>query len=267
MQAWMRVMERVNLLEQSPWWLIPFALLMLVMLHAMMEFTVSLLVERPQSNRKPITADELRQRLLAVNEADRPDPLVAGQDCDLEIDWELAAVPQPRRLAIVKAASGGRLRLLLDEQRHELRLNEVTRSYYFFFGLAGRLPRLSGYAGFQSGPPGHPMTKELSRIANRGGWNVRPVLWWFQATHRGYHVLESLTPAPLRRWPARRFWGVLYPLSYVLGLGYLAAIIGALDRHDWLLLGGVSAAWWGGWGFLVWMLLGFPAFWRRRRRR
>ncbi|HEX9924719.1 MAG TPA: hypothetical protein VGD99_18835, partial [Anaerolineae bacterium] len=117
-------MERVNLLEQSPWWLIPFALLMLVMLHAMMEFTVSLLVERPQSNRKPITAGELRQRLLAVNEADQPDPLAAGQDCDLEINWGLEAVPQARRLAIVKAASGGRLRLLLDEQRHELRLNQ-----------------------------------------------------------------------------------------------------------------------------------------------
>ncbi len=58
-QAQNRAMGGVNLLEQSPWWLIPFALLMLVMLHAMMEFTVSLLVERPQANRKPLAADRL----------------------------------------------------------------------------------------------------------------------------------------------------------------------------------------------------------------
>jgi hypothetical protein len=262
----MSVIEGKNLLDQSLWWLLPYVLLMAVMLHAMMEFTVSLLAQRPQGNRKPIPPDELRQRLLAANEAGQPYQLVAGQDCDLEIDWELGVVPQPRRLAIVKSASGGRLRLLLDEQRHELRMNEVTRSYYFIFGLVGRLPRLGGYAGFQSGPPGHPMTRELSRVANRGGWSVRPVLWWFQATHQGYHFLESLTPAPLRRWPARRFWGILYPLSYGLGVGYLVVIIGSLDRQDGLLLVGISAGWWGIWGFLVWMLRGFPAFWRRRRR-
>ena len=239
---------------------------MLVMIHAMMEFTVSLLVQRPPANRKPITADELRQRLLVVNEADQPYPLVEGKDCDLEIYWELGEVPQPSRLAIAKAASGGRIRLLLDEQRHELRMNQVTRSYYFFFGLIGWLPRLGGYAAVQSGPPGPAMTKELDRITNRGGWSVRPVLWWFQATHRGYHLLETLTPAPLRHWSARRFWGILYPLSYVLGMGYLVVIIGSLDRHDLLLMVGISAIWWGVWGFLVWMLCGFPAFWRRRRR-
>ncbi|MBI3942306.1 MAG: hypothetical protein HY326_04775 [Chloroflexi bacterium] len=254
----------MNLLEQSLWWLIPFALLMLVMLHAMMEFTVSLLAQRPQSHRKPIPADELRQRLLAANEGDQPYPLVEGKDCDLEIRWELEKVPQPSRWAIASAASGGRLRLLLDEHRHEVRMNQVTYSYYFFFGLTGWLPRLGGYAGVQSGPSGHPMTKALSRIANRGGWSVRPVLWWFQATYRGYHLLERLTPAPLRRWPARRFWGMLYPLSYVLGMGYLVVIIGSLDRQDVLLLAGISTVWWGIWGFLVWVLRGFPAFWRGR---
>jgi hypothetical protein len=76
---------------------------MLVMIHAMMEFTVSLLVQRPPANRKPITADELRQRLLVVNEADQPYPLVEGKDCDLEIYWELGEFPsQP--FAIAKAA-------------------------------------------------------------------------------------------------------------------------------------------------------------------
>ena len=79
-------------------------------------------------------------------------------------------------------------------------------------------------------------------------------------------MLQVLTPAPLRRWPARQFWGGLYPLSYCLGIGYLVAIIGPLDRHTLLVLIGVSAIWWGVWGFLVWALGGFPAFWRRKRR-
>jgi hypothetical protein len=47
---------------------------------------------------------------------------------------------------------------------------------------------------------------------------------------------------------------------------YLVAMIGPLDRRNLLLLLGISAAWWGIWGFLVWMLTGFPAFWRRQRR-
>lgn len=84
------------------------------------------------------------------------------------------------------------------------------------------------------------MTRELSRITNRAGWSLRPVLWWFQATHRGFHRLETLTPAPLRRWSARRFWGILYPLSYLLGMSYLVVIIGPFDRHNWLVLVGVS---------------------------
>lgn len=256
----------MSLLEQSLWWLLPFVLMMLLMLHAMMEFTTSLLAQRPHANRKPIPAEELRQRLLAGHKADQSYQLIAGKDCDLEIYWELQEGLPPGRLAIAKAASGGRLRLLLDEQCHEVRMNQVTRSYYFFLGLTGWLPHLGGYASFQSGPPGYAMTKEFSRIANRGGWSVRPVLWWFQATYRGYHLLETLTPVPLRRWSTRRFWGILYPLSYVLGMGYLVLIIGSLDRHNFLILVGISAIWWGIWGFLAWILCGFPAFWRRRRR-
>lgn len=256
----------MNLLEQSPWWFVPFILLTMVMLHAMMAFTVSLLVQRPLQKRKPIRANELRQRLLTLNETDEHYQIDAGQDCDLEIYWKLEEAGPPGGLAIYKAASDGRLRLLLDEQRHELRVNQVSRSYYFFLGLAGRLPRLRGYAAFHSGPPGHALTDEISRIANRGGWSVRPVLWWFEATHRGHYWLNRLTPAPLRQWPARRLWGFVYPISYILAIGYLVLIIGPFDQRDWLILATVSIAWWGMWGFLVWLLCGLPRFWRRNRR-
>jgi hypothetical protein len=103
-------------------------------------------------------------------------------------------------------------------------------------------------------------------MAYRCGWTVRPVIWWFQATHSGSRVLQALTPALLRRWTTRRFWGALYPLSYFLGVGYLVAIISPLDRYTLLMLIGVSAIWWGIWGFLAWALSGFRALLQRKRR-
>jgi hypothetical protein len=252
----------MNILEQSLWWLVPFVLLVLIMLHAMMEYTVSLLAQRPQASRNPIPAGELRQRLLAVSEHAQPYHLAEGQDCDLEITWETGEIPRSGRLFIAKSASRSRVRLLLDESRHELRMNQVSRSYYFFLGLSGWLPRIGGYAGAQSGPPETALTQEVSRIANRYGWTVRPMLWWFQTTYRGVHFLESLTPAPLRRLPARRFWGILYPLAYFLSIAYLMVIAGPLEWEDVLIAIGISAVWWGVWGFLVWAIRGFPALWR-----
>jgi len=253
------------LIEQSGWWLVPYLALMLVMLHAMMEFTVSLLVKRP-AHRRPVSAGELRQRLLALNGADLPYPLVEGRDCDLEMEWSYEDTRRSR-FAISWEASSTRLRFLLDEQRHELRMHQVDSGSRFFVGLQGWLPRLQGAAGFGAGPPGESLTKEISRVAQRGGWTVRPVLWWFQATHSGARFLRTITPAPLRNWPARRFWGWLYPLSFFGGLAYLVVIMGGLDWRNGLILAGVSAGWWGIWGFLVWMLLGFPAFWRSKRAR
>jgi hypothetical protein len=257
--------KTASLLEQSPWWLVPYIVLMLVMVHAMMEFTVSLLVKRPPANRKPAPGNELRRRLLALNEPDQSHPLIEGRDCDLEIKWAKEDA-RHGRFALSRHSSSSHLRFLLDEQRHELRVHQISSGSGFFLGLEGWLPRIQGYASFSAGPPGQALTQDISQIANRSGWAVRPVLWWFQATRSGYHFLRALTPAPLRQWPARRFWGVLYPLSYFVGMGYLMAIIGSLDQQNLLLLVGISAVWWGIWGFLVWALCGFPAFWRRRRR-
>ena len=189
-----------------------------------------------------------------------------GQDCDLEIRWEHEDF-QRGRFALSRHSSSSHLRFLLDEQRHELRMNQVDSGSNFFLGLEGWLPRLQGYASFSAGPPGEMLTKDISHMAYRSGWTVRPVIWWFQATHSGFRMLRALTPTPLRRWTARQLWGVLYPLSYALSVGYLVAIVGRLDRHTLLMLIGISASWWGVWGFLAWALCGFPAFWRRPRRK
>jgi len=253
-----------SLLDHSLWWLVPYVVLVLLMVYAMMEFTVTLL-QRPPANRKPVAGDELRRRLLTLHNPDHSYPLVVGQDCDLEIRWQHEDVRRGR-FALSRQASSSHLRFLLDEQRHELRMHQVDSGSGFFLGLEGWLPRLQGYASLSAGPPGQILTKDISHVAYRSGWTVRPVLWWFQATYSGSRVLQALTPAPLRRWPARRFWGVLYPLSYFLGIGYLVVIIGPLDRHALLVLSGVSTIWWGIWGFLAWALSGFPVFWRRKRR-
>lgn len=253
----------MNLLEQSLWWLVPFILIILLMLHAMMEFTVSLLVKRPETKRNPIPARQLMERLLEENRNTQAYKLEKGEDSHLEIAWEAGELPRQRQRAISRGSSRSHIRLLFDESRAELRINLVAYSYFFFIGMAGWLPRVTGYASAVSGPPDAVMTSEISRIANRYGWSVRPVLWWFQATHRGFHFLEALTPPPLRRWPARRFWGILYPLSYFVGMIYLVWIAGGLDRNGIILVGGVSAAWWGLWGLLVWALTGFPVFRRK----
>lgn len=254
----------MTVLDQSLLWLIPYVLLLLFMVHAMMEFTASLLIERPRRNQAPVSAKDLLNRLLALNDAHPPIPLTDGIDCDLQMVWETEDSHPPRRYTVWRSGGSGSLRFLLDETRHELRMNQVTRSYNFFIGILGWIPRLEVYYGFQAGPPGDAMTKDVRQVTLRSGWSVRPVLWWFQATRRGYRFLERLTPSPLRRMPARRFWGILYPLSYLLAMVYLAAILGPLDRSQVLMLLGISACWWGVWGFLSWMLLGFPPFWRRK---
>ncbi len=146
-------------------------------------------------------------------------------------------LPPPRARFYAKSASRSHIRLLLDETRHDLRVNQVSRSYFFLIGMAGWLPRLQAYASAQSGPPEAAMTKEISQIANRCGWTVRPVIWWFQATQRGFHFLDRMTPKPLRSWSARRFWGILYPLSFLLMIAYLIAVTGGFAWDDlWLIV-------------------------------
>jgi len=254
----------MTLLDQSLLWLIPYALLLLFMVYAMMEFTASLLIVRPHRKQAPVPAEDLLNRLMALNDAHPSIPLTDGIDCDLQMVWEMEDSHSPRRYTLWRSGGSGHLRFLLDGTRHELRMNQVTRSYNFFIGILGWIPRLEFYFGFQAGPPEDSMTKDVRQAALRSGWSVRPVIWWFQATRRGYRFLERLTPPSLRRLPARRFWGILYPLSYLLAMVYLAAILSPLDRSQVLMFLSITAIWWGIWGLLIWMLLGFPPFWQRR---
>ncbi|HEX6386341.1 MAG TPA: hypothetical protein VF177_16845 [Anaerolineae bacterium] len=84
------------------------------------------------------------------------------------------------------------------------------------------------------------------------------------------HVADVVHgPRHVRQIPHRHFWGVLYPASYVLGIGYLLAIIGrpGWTAHNLLIIGSISVIWWSVWGFLTWVIADFPALRRQRRPR
>lgn len=72
-------------MARGGWWLLPYGALTLVMLHAMMELSVSLLAARAPSRRTPVAKADLLRRLRAIEDPDWPAPLTPGVDCDLEI--------------------------------------------------------------------------------------------------------------------------------------------------------------------------------------
>jgi hypothetical protein len=122
-----------SLLEQSLGWLVPYAVLILLMVYAMMECTVTLL-QRPPAHRKSVAGAELRRRLLALNAPDQPHPLVVGQDCDLEMRWQHEDF-QRSRFVLSRHSSSSHVRFLLDEQRHELRTHQVDSGSGFFWAI------------------------------------------------------------------------------------------------------------------------------------
>ena len=216
-----------SVLDQSLWWLVPYAVLILLMVYAMMEFTVTLL-QRPPANRKPVAGDELRRRLLALNKPDHPHPLVVGQDCDLEMRWQHED-SRRSRFALSRHSSSSHMRFLLDEQRHELRMHQVDSGSGFFLGLEGWLPRLQGYASMSAGPPEQMLTRDISHLAYRCGWTVRPVLWWFQATHSGSRALQALTPT---RYVAGQLAG--FGERCIHSVIFWASVIWSLSSARWI---------------------------------
>ena len=287
-------MNTSSLLESHPVWIGPYAVLVLLMLYAMMEFTVTLLARSPATPRRPLAERDLRRRLLALNEPDRPYFLVEGKDCDLQPTWQVIDPAWHEQFARVKLTTLYRAWILLDPSRHELRMHELLRSANFFLGFDGWRPvcqpylfLVAGLTGRWTGRaygilPGFPprigavtdfaadtvaLRDQIVQVAGRCGWTFRPMNLWFQATTWGFRLLGYITPPAVANMPARHFWGVMYPTSFFLGIGYLVAVGRLWDLHSLLLIAGVSASWFAVWGFLVWALVGFPIFWRRRRRR
>lgn len=254
-------------MEESPnlWlWLGPYGILLLIMLYAMVEFTVSLFIKYPPPNRRPVTAAQLRARLLALCAKLPPFDRVESPDSDLELRWQAVAKGEGRFWK-AKRQTTVRVRLLFDEERHEVRANESSHSSGYIIGLDRWLPRLSGGAGYSAGPlvTGR-FAERIAATANAGGWTYRPVVLPFQVTRRGLQFLQALTPTPFRQLPPTQVWGILYPLTYVLAFVWLfgRGSPALWTTHNLWLFVLISTVWWGVWGLLVWTLHGFPKFWR-----
>ena len=287
-------MDPKPLIEQSLWWLLPGALFSLFMVHAMVMFTAALLTKRPRPRQQPLTADELRARLLELNDDRRlMAKLAPGRDCDFTLDCKPVDASWYELYSHVKFTTHYRARLLLDEATHEGRWNELMRGSNFFLGFDGWIPRFQMSFWFFMGIasvnwtgraygllPGFPprigkvadfhldtaaTRNKVGEVVARAGWTFRPVIWWCEATRTGVALMRALLPGPLWRASPRRFWAVVYPVSYFLAIGALMGVLGAeaWTPHNLGIVAFISAIWWGIWGFLAWALSGFPVFWRR----
>jgi hypothetical protein len=271
--------------EDSLLWLIPGLFLALFMVHAMMQFTMALVTKSQRSGQQPVGEEELPRRLLAIRPAGGAYQVRSTNSGDITIDWQLVDPSWHERYAKVKISSKYTVRFFLDERRQEVRLYEHIRTASFFVGLddPGLRPRFTFPLSFFAGPmeavwsgtaygilPGFlPRigesrdfsidTTEAKNVVletcRKSGWTWRQVFWLPETTQWGFTLSQALVPGPLRQWPGRRFWGVLYPLSYVLSLGYLLTVSGAWNIRIAIIVGGVSLAWWGLWAFITWALL------------
>lgn len=288
----------MNLLEHSLWWLLPAAAIAVFMVFAMMEYTAALLVRPSRRSRRAVEPGELRQRLLALNERPAPYRVVEGKDSDLELRWDVVDASWHERFAKVKLTTRYRARMLLDELRNEVRWFESIRSSSLFLGFEGWRVRFNFSFYYRSGYldvlwsgraygilPGFPpqigrvhefsvdtraVKKEVTTVIRRAGWSFRPVVFPPKMSRRWLGITRTLSPAWLTRIPERRLWGTLYAGSFLLFYLYVFVFI-ADAATDWTWENGwpallVGLGWWGIWGFLAWMLAGFPRFWRRRLR-
>ena len=276
----------MSLLDRSVWWIVPLFPLALLMTHAMVQFTATLLVRPARSRRRPADVAELRRRLLALSTPGTPYRVVEGRDCDLELRWDVVDATWYELFARVKLSSVYRARMLLDEARREVRWHELLRTSSLFLGFRGWTPRFNWSfrlsAGSISGvwrgvaygilagwPPrigqAYSFTldtvrakREVGAVIACSGWTFRPVVWWFEATRRGFGLLRALTPSPLHLVPPRVFWGVVYPWSFALTVGYVAAVAWPLDTEGLIVLTLFSGAWWAIWGGVAWLLARAP---------
>jgi hypothetical protein len=234
------------LLEQSLLWLAPFACLMLLMVFAMVQFTSVLMVKRPGRGIEPVSATELRDRLLALNKKKLPYKVLDSLDCDLELQGD-----SPDQKVNYHAW------LMLDDARKEVRGSESMSGRQRVLGMGAST--YSAAYGVQKGYLG--IDSAVSKAVTEAGWTYRPVMFRFQTTHQGARRVESLTPGMLRSWTPLRFWGAIYALTFFGGLAALAVALWPMSAQYWLMMLLISAIWWAMWGLIAWLGLGLPRFW------
>jgi hypothetical protein len=283
------------LVEQSVLWLIPGLALALFMVYAMMECTVALLDAAPKPSSRLVNGAELRANLLALNEPGAPYRIVEHADVGMLVHWDPTDLAWRAAFARVTLSTVYGARMLIDDTRREVRWYEWVRTGSLFIGVDESRPRfnfplyylagdlaVAAYSGlaYGIGPGWWPAIEDVrefgvdagalkARIAGviaEGRWTWRSTHIWFQTRPPLFHLTRSLLPEAVRLLPRRRFWGVVYPASYVLTLAALLGVSGAITAGNVLIAIGISAGWWALWGLLVWLIVGARSPRRAQRR-
>src|SRR5690349_17394836 len=125
-----------TLVERSKWFLVPAVLLALGLVYAMMECVAAFLA-RPSRRAHPSSRAALFARLLALNREGEPYRLQVARRADLDVIFDPVDPSWRARFANVKLTTGYRARLVLDEERHELRWFEMVWTRSGFVGFDG----------------------------------------------------------------------------------------------------------------------------------
>lgn len=274
-------------------WLLPVVPLALFVVHAMMLFAMSWLATAPRRAKRRLTAVELRAKLAAQGGPERAWWLEPASNRDFNARWQVVDDEWRQQFDRVCLDSIYSLRFLLDEERHEVRQQESIRSTYFFAGREGLKWRFRFAMSYFAGPMGGRWTgraygisrlwpptisetrrfdidigeakRDARRAARAAGWEMKPVIWWFEASRWGLRLGRLLIPPPLNRLSPRALWGTLYPASYVTLIAYLVVIANIRSAGDIGVIAMVSAAWWGVSGGLI-ALIAYVQRPRKRRK-
>lgn len=271
-----------TLVERSKWFLLPGVALALLMVFSMME-CVAAFIARPSGRAHVSSRSAVLERLLTLNKGG-PYRLEPTRRADFAVILDPVDPAWRARFARVKLSAGYRARLVLDEERHQIRWFEIVYARTGFVGFQSMWPRFSwsvwmfaGYIdvqwrGWAYGMlPGFPprvgdavrfsldtvaLKREIRTIASRAGWEFRPKVWPFQVHRRPDGTIpRGLIPSATRFWSERQFWATVYPVLYLMTVLYIVVVAGGwreLGRRATVLpLLGFSAFWWGIWGGIM----------------
>lgn len=209
----------------------------------------------------PASVHDVREALLAMNNGEYPFRLVQDSDTELHLEWDVVDASWYERFASIKLTTTYRARLLIYAAEHEVRFHEMLRSSSLWLGFDGWRPRfnfdfeyLSGVTAIVWTGAAYGITRgwpprigeiyrfeldtvwakrEIERFVNETGWAFRPVTAGFEATAGGAAWGDRLSLGLIRRWGRRRFWGLVYLISWIGILGSTVTQVPA-DRQNML---------------------------------
>src|SRR6184192_4002682 len=120
------VAQGIPLLQRGLWFLLPAVTLALLMVHAMMECVAAFIATSP--NKSASSRAALLSRLMALCKAGQPYRLEPSAVGDLDVRFDPVDPTWRARFARVRLTTQYRARLVLDEERHQVRWFEVIRS-------------------------------------------------------------------------------------------------------------------------------------------